>query len=261
MSKRILGLLSFLLFVALAYAGDVWKDKPYNQWDEKDVRKILNDSPWAKTVRVDANWRLAGGSDSARSPQGSNPPMPTGGGGMAAPMGGGGGYGTGSSNSPGAGGQQVPDATFQVLWSSSRIMREAILRSRVLRGTIKEDEADKALVEDPPEYWITISGQDMTPFLKAEEKDLQTKSYLMLKKEKTKFAPARVVIQRKEGAKADDPQGVSAIIFLFAKKDAAGQPAINPQEKNLEFVCDAGMATVRTSFDLQKMAGSQGPDW
>ena len=71
----------------------------------------------------------------------------------------------------------------------------------------------------------------------------------------------RVVIQRKQGAKPDDPQSILAVVFLFAKKDASGQPAIGAQEKNLEFVCESGLATLRTSFDLQKMAGAQGPDW
>lgn len=35
-----------------AAAGDAWKDKPYQSWDQKDVLKILNDSPWSQSVMV-----------------------------------------------------------------------------------------------------------------------------------------------------------------------------------------------------------------
>ncbi len=264
MSKRMLGMLSCFLFAALAYAGDVWKEKPYKQWEEKDVRKILTDSPWAKTARVDANWRKAGGDGATRLPQSNNPPAPSGGGGggmYGSPSGASGGYGAGSGNNADLTGSQVGEAIFLIRWGSAKTVREAVARSYVLRGAMKEEDADKALAEVPPEYQVTIAGQDMTPFLKLEEKDLQAKTYLMLKKEKTKLSPARVVIQRKEGGKPDDPQAITVVVFLFAKKDASSQPAINAQEKNLEFVCEASGATIRTTFDLQKMAGAQGPDW
>src|SRR5579864_5354751 len=175
MSKRILGLLTSLLFVALAYAGDVWKAKPYKQWEEKDVRKILMDSPWVKTANVDANWRKSGGGGdvAGQLPQGSSTPAPSGGGGggmYGGPVGGAGGYGSGSGSAGGMGGPQASEADFLIRWSSSRTMREAVARSYVLRGSMKEDDADKALAEEPAEYQVSVSGQDMTPFLKARKK-------------------------------------------------------------------------------------------
>jgi hypothetical protein len=33
-------------------ANDPWKSKPYQQWDDKDLRRIFNDSPWAKIVQI-----------------------------------------------------------------------------------------------------------------------------------------------------------------------------------------------------------------
>src|SRR5260370_16170997 len=178
-----------------------------------------------------------------------------------APGGGAGGYGAGSGNAGGTVGPQISEADFLIRWSSAKTVREAVARSYVLRGSMKEDDADKALAEEPAEYQVSVSGQDMTPFLKAEEKDLQAKTYLMLKKEKIKLAPTRVVIQRKEGAKPDDPQSILGVAFLFAKKDASRQPAIGAQEKNVEFACESGPAMLRTSFDLQQMAGADGTEW
>jgi len=39
-----------LLVSALLWAGDPWKDKPYTAWSEKEVERILSDSPWAKKI-------------------------------------------------------------------------------------------------------------------------------------------------------------------------------------------------------------------
>ena len=36
-------------FAAL-YSSDSWDKKPFPQWSEKDVERILNNSPWAKSV-------------------------------------------------------------------------------------------------------------------------------------------------------------------------------------------------------------------
>src|SRR5579864_3646358 len=33
-------------------ANDPWKSKPYDQWDEKDIQRIFNDSPWSKVVQI-----------------------------------------------------------------------------------------------------------------------------------------------------------------------------------------------------------------
>lgn len=56
---------------ALAWASDPWKAKPYQQWDQKDVAKILNDSPWAKTESVTADWQSTMTSNPVMTSQGS----------------------------------------------------------------------------------------------------------------------------------------------------------------------------------------------
>lgn len=33
-------------------AADVWVAKPYTQWSDKDIRKIMTDSPWSRSVSV-----------------------------------------------------------------------------------------------------------------------------------------------------------------------------------------------------------------
>ena len=59
MRKAILMSSAIIVLAALAFAGtEVWKAKPYQQWDQKDVSKILGDSPWSKIVQVEAPWTI-----------------------------------------------------------------------------------------------------------------------------------------------------------------------------------------------------------
>src|ERR1017187_5603015 len=61
MSKRMAGVLAAVLFAAVAvYASDVWKDKDFENWDQKDVDKILKDSPWTKQVQYGGDGPAAG---------------------------------------------------------------------------------------------------------------------------------------------------------------------------------------------------------
>src|ERR1700751_1695907 len=91
MRKVMIGSFAVFAIAALALAAsDPWKSKSYQQWDEKDVKKVLDDSPWAKVTQVDATWQK-GGSASAPSsglPQGSSAGAAPGGGGGGGSRGG-----------------------------------------------------------------------------------------------------------------------------------------------------------------------------
>src|ERR1700683_1767932 len=64
MRKATMGCAAALALAGLLWAAsDPWKAKPYSQWDANEVRKVLNDSPWAKLVTVPASWRPDSGSN------------------------------------------------------------------------------------------------------------------------------------------------------------------------------------------------------
>lgn len=252
MWKRVAALIAVFLLAANLSAGDPWKDKPYKQWDEKEVRKVLTDSPWAKDVRVSLGSQpLAGGGGAPNAP---GPAL-------------GGGYGEGPTGGergamqPGAGlGERqqeagVPQVSFLVRWASARSVRQALARGAMMRGTLQEPDAEKFLAQEPQEYTVVVLGPDMTPFNHTDEKTLKEKTFLHLKKSRQKVSPARVEIQR-----ARDSQAVSAVVFYFAKKTGAGEPVIAADEKSVEFVCEVGVY-LKTNFEPQKMTGAQGLDW
>jgi len=267
---------SLLSTMAIA-ADDVWKAKPYQQWDLKDVQKILNDSPWVRVVHVTANWRKPGESVPVE-PGGTSP----GNYGTMAGSSGASGRDSGSVAAPSAGGMpggptnansgslaqnasilnaaKTPEASFLVRWFSSLSVRQALSRAQVLSGAMTEADANKALADEPVEYAIAIVGQDMAPFLKAEEKDLAAKAWLQPKKE-GKFPASHVLIQRMPGGKPDDPRSIAAVVLYFPKKTPSGEPSLGNNVKTVDFGCESGGAVIKASFDLSKMAGAHGLDW
>jgi len=263
MPKRLLALIAILLVNVNVFAGDPWKDKSYKQWDEKDIRKVLADSPWAKELRVTATWRGA-------REQGLGPevrPSGTAGGGYGESSPGGMPMGAGPASGRPVEAEQgggPPQAVFIVRWLSSRTIRQAMARAAMLRGA-QEADAEKFLSQELPDYVLAVVGSDMSPFAGIQENGLLEKSYIFIRKTKAKLAPTRVEIQRPQASPGQPPAagspGVSVVLFHFAKKTAAGEPVLPADEKGVEFVCEAGSAHLKTNFELQKMVGSQGPDW
>ncbi len=51
--RRLAVLVFFLLIaLALAWGADFWTRKPFSEWSEKEVKRLLSDSPWAKTFTL-----------------------------------------------------------------------------------------------------------------------------------------------------------------------------------------------------------------
>ena len=237
----------FGVIATLAWAGgDPWKSKPFWQWDEKDVRKILTDSPWSKIIQVPAAWKTGGESTGVPDPATSSASQ------EHSPNGGiMGDRGSGAPPAP----PQIPQATFVVRWVSSRTVRNAVLRDAVLGGRLKEQDAEKQAALPVEVYQVMIVGQDMKPFQGADEKSLTEKTYLLTKKTKQKIAAVGVEFQR-----GPDGKTVQAIAFAFPRKTASAEETIASDEKNVEFYSSVAGANIRASFDIPKMDDAKGRD-
>jgi hypothetical protein len=100
-----------------AAPGEFWSDKPPAEWSEKDIRRLLTKSPWAKEVDPDFNMGEMGGAPGMGGPPPGGAPMgpPPGG----APMGG----------PPGGGMGGPPQFKIVVRWESALPVREASKKS------------------------------------------------------------------------------------------------------------------------------------
>jgi hypothetical protein len=262
--KAILGILATAILAAVCWAsGDPWKEKPYTQWDDKDVQKIMSDSPWMRTVIVAADWNKGGGGGYDMPGDNPRPAAPSGGGGggMGKPGSAGGGGGGGSAPSGGGGyggddsGPSIPQAQFSVYWMSSRTMRAALGRRQVLHSGRDAAEVDAFVSKPMDEYEIVLQGRDMNPFVNNDEKFFQANALLEVKKSKDKIAPSRVTLER--GA---DGKTVTGAFFYFPKKSASGENEIAPDEKGVTFSVKLGKTTLKADFDPRKMDDQKGSD-
>jgi hypothetical protein len=256
MRKLLLGSFSVWILVVLVWAGDVWKDKAYQQWDKADVQKILNDSPWVKMAHVDVPG--ANLSEQSGLPRGSSGPTGAAARPATAKGGGGGGGGAPSGAAEDVGGEagaNLPQITFMVRWLSSRTIREALVRNAEISGQVKEADAEKELSTSSEMYEVLIFGPQMDVFGDVAENTLKENVLLTGKKTKEKIAPATVNVQR-----APDGKTIRAIFFSFPKQTSAGEPTIAPMEKAVEFSCGLPHVKFKVSFDLAKVEDSKGRD-
>jgi hypothetical protein len=259
--KSILGILAAAILAAVCWAGgDPWKDKPYTQWDEKDIQRVMTSSPWMRSVSVVAAWKPADydlPGDNPHPAQQQSQSSPTGGGMGSKP----GSAGGGGSNGPGPGSSgadsapSIPQAEFAVYWMSSRTMRAALGRRQVLHGGKDPADVEKFVNQPLEEYEIVVQGRDMAPFVNNDEQFFQSNASLEIKKSKEKVSPSRVTFER--GA---DGKTVTGAFFFFPKKSAGGENIVAPDEKSVQFTVSLGKSTLKADFDPRKMDDQKGPD-
>jgi hypothetical protein len=250
MRKTVIAAAVILAVVAVAWAGgDPWKTKPADQWTEKDIMDILQNSPWSKPqVQVQGAWRpdgmtqasgstgIAGSkSDTSHVAAGANPEQ----------------NGATEKEDEAAAGQ----ATYSVFWWSSRTIRAASMRRAVLKGTMTQADADKTVANSPDEYMILVQGTNMQIFQHRGEQAFDKAAYIHLKKTKDKVYPSKVAF-----LKGSDGTTVTGAVFYFPKKAANGEPTIAPDEKEIDFYLEMGPAKLITYFDPRKMVDSKGED-
>lgn len=263
MRRAILFTLTVLTAAGLAFgASQVWISKPYQQWNENDVREILQHSPWIKETSVLASWGRARAPQNSGMPPQSQPPQsrPQGG-----TMGGGGGtMGGGSYQGAGAqqpGMDQQPETaegrnvTYIIRWNSAQTIRDAIARQAMLNGKASQSQLQQYVEQQPNMYQVFVFGPDMTPFAQETTDSLKSKAFMQVKPSKEKVAPAQVQI-----VKAPNGGNIAGVLFSFPKQGADGKAVIAPNDKQAHFDCKLKLAHLGATFDLHKMVGKNGQE-
>ncbi len=250
-------ILAVLLAAGLAYgSNEAWKTKPYQQWDQNDVKEILTNSPWVKRTLVTATWKpggLTAPDASGQTQSQENPSMQqrTG----MGPQGSSGGGQPGNPAPPSMGGSDSPQAQFALRWSSSQTVREAIARDAILNGRSSEAQAEQYVDQAPADYEVLLSGTDMTPFADETGDSLKSKAYLEVKPSKERVSPSSVEI-----VKGADGKNIQSVLFSFPKQGANGQPVLTADDKEARFDCKLKYVHLDMGFDLRKMVGKNGRD-
>jgi hypothetical protein len=244
---------------ALALGGSTpWKDKPYENWSQKDINLILQDSPWGKIVPYVGGTMHQLGNNNLDEADGS-----VGSGGTAQ-----GGAGSGKTYGGGGGGFSAilpaehdtvlndprKPKTYYVLWWSARTVREAEARQAMLAGQATEEQMKQWVSSTTADYEVMIRGLDMSVFDGRPAQSFMDKAFLQLKSSKQKIMPTRVeYLKTQEGH-------VSAAIFHFAMKNSDGEPIVSPADNHVDFYCHVADGTIRTWFEPAEMVDPQGLD-
>jgi hypothetical protein len=203
------------------------------------VRKILNESPWAKRIEIEGGPAKNAGIESPEEGGTSE-----GAAGEESDEGG----GRGENNERGR-------IIFVVRWVSSRTIRQAWVRGEVLQKRISESDTDKFLPPPSDDAQLLIVGRDMSLFEKLDEATLRIRSFFLLPKSKQRISPSAVQIVR-----LPDGKRIKGILFHFPKKVLVSQSTLSNDDNDLKFISQAGTTEIKTNFDLQKMVDNEGID-
>lgn len=176
--KKMLSLF-LLLTMAVTLGWAQKKFKPWNEWNEKDVQKMLNDSPWGQT-QADANI-----SEMFYRPT-------AGGGGATRPLDVPGGVGADNSSRATQGAlNQAVALNYRIRLLSARPIRQAFARRTGMLNPQLTEQL-KAFAEQTSDKWIVVavdfdstdrrfSGQAMQLFGAANAAGLKNSTYLEVK--------------------------------------------------------------------------------
>lgn len=238
---RALLVVSLILSVALAWAGQPWKQKKPEDWDKHDVNQILRSSPWAQVVTVPAS-PTAFTSDRPEVGRGTQvgtvirdpgkDPLD---------------IGSADSRTWNA------DGVFVLRWESSLTVRRALSRQAVLQGkavaSSKED-----LSTGPDEYELVMVTESVVRLPDSDPRGLAANTYLQGKGGE-KVNPERIEFRY-------DPNSdrVVAVEFHFARYMRDGKPIRWANEETIEFFCQVGPRIFHAKFHPKQMNAGEGPD-
>ena len=233
---------ALLLFAFCLWAAEPWQSKPFADWTDKDVQKVLNNSPWSRSVVVPggptAGDRSAGRplQDPTLTPGVSMPsdaPVNTIGG-KASPGGGGGGA---PRSDPGFDLRTIP---LTVRWQSALPVKQALARLKYGAEAATSPEAKKFL-DDNTVYLIAVAG--LPPTLGFSSFNLMKNQIIAetsLSSKGKNLRPSDVILA--------PPSKVVETFFVFQKTTP-----FTADDKDVEFSTRLGALDVHCKFRLKDM--------
>lgn len=282
------------LLVCLAWAEDPWKKKPWTEWTQEDVKKILLKSPWVKSVRVGRarpsgpdlmdkpintaglNQNQAENEAVLLQGEGSVMPRPVTQGRSEAPP-----PGTPAGTARPFGSR----AKLTLRWFSSRTVKEALIRNWQLQieALPAPEMIAEVLRQQNPEAANDLQrlarvtrqvGQKrrilQENIEKMEERLAHSGSHyemvvspVILSESSRENLSDFTYLQPRKGKEKIPavkivPSGQS-LIFYFPR-EVEGQPIFGPEEKKVRFHTRIGKQKIQADFDLRKMLRNGQPD-
>ncbi len=197
------GVAAIFLMALLAAADDPWKGANYQNWDEKDVKKVLQASPWGRelvTKTVEQSGENKQKADNSTVNRYDRP-------------------------------EQIAAEWVQVVWWSSKTVRRAVLRKAMLKGSKFTEDQAKGFTESPLEDHVIVVWGDpktLAGLARMEPADLQKVAYLDSPRLKLRIEPTYAGAVREGNTPPDKIQ------FQFPRK-LNGEDTVTDQDTRLVF--------------------------
>ncbi len=207
-------------------AADFWDEKEFTDWSDRDVQRMMTNSPWSKRITVVF----------PRPPRTAiNDRTPVAGG-IGGGRGGGGRGGRGFGGADGFG--PTRQSRLIVQWRSALPMRQAIVRGRMGEGGALDPAGRQLLAQRPTAYFIVVAGLPR-PFARLDPAAL-TAGARLERSGKRPIVPVQAAAQ---------PEGNgAAVVYLFPRDDA-----ITLADEEVEFVTEIAEASIERTFELEDM--------
>ncbi len=159
-SRFIWGVLALTVLVASAWGAGFWDKKHFTQWTEKEVQRTLNNSPWAKSVKIPLAAATAGGLPSGGGGGGrGRGGAPGAGGGGGLPGGGGGGGRRGGGGGAGAGMPTASQPSLDLLirFNDALPVRHANVKQRLGESDEITPEFQNYIDSEATHYVVAVA--------------------------------------------------------------------------------------------------------
>ena len=228
-------------------AADFWQAKKSSEWSEKEINKMLNDSPWSHQTVVTMGQGSKGGSGGeGRGGSGGRGGGMSGGagGGMSGGGGGrgGGGGGRGEGGGGGGGGGGVPSIGLQIRWASAKPVKMAMARKKFGDTAESKPEVKEMVDRVEKDYMITVEGIPPNMARQGAEKLAGS-----LKKNCAIHCAGKDDLIPSDAQVGQGEKGIVAMV-TFPRKDP-----FSLDDKEVEFSMKLGNATAKRKFKLKEM--------
>jgi hypothetical protein len=228
-----------LISVAVATGADVWMDKPFRNWSSGDVKKILSSSPWAKPLLMPYYPQRGAGQIEIERTETTVFRI---------------GRGAASDSDVF---DPEPKDTYCVRWDSSRTVRRAIYRQRILRGAKAAPAEEEDLATSSEGIQITISSpSNLTRWPQVTEEEWA--EFAHLEAEETGRRAEAFEVKKRPGVAGIDGQ---TVVFYFPKSLDDGEPLFDSKSTHVTFSAQVGPRIYQVTFNPSLMVAVDGADF
>lgn len=242
---RFFGVVGFLI-TCVAWAGDPWQEKPYQEWTAEEVQTLLSDSPWAlrtKSLKMGTKVVI-----------------------NQAPS-----YATTVMVRSRRTGQLIPKTViripppteetistvvesheFELLWLSALTVRQGLVRRRMLAGTMTAEAGEKLLADRPGQYVLALAGPGIYTLALIPDEEIQSASLHTRKGKK--------IIPVQQFFRGKGESGALAQILFYFPRVWDGKATLEPDETRVTFWLETQVGKLEAKFDLKKMVRDGAPD-